>query len=94
MCFHTKPDTIWIPIGLKMQVWFGNTLNFPSQTTSGFLLADESKVWFGNLLSYPSHLTMVHGLFAKLHSDKLHGKLENLHSCKEPKYCDLYRKFA
>ena len=66
MYFQTKPDTIWIPIGLKRKVWFGNTLDFPSHTTSGFLLADKNKVWFGNLLGGPSHLTMLHAPFALL----------------------------
>ena len=63
MCLHTKPDTIWIPIGLKRKVWFGDILDFPSQTNSGFLLADKSKVWFGNLMACPSCLTMVHDPF-------------------------------
>ena len=63
ICFQTKPDTIWIPIGLKRKVWFGNTLDFPSHTTSGFLLADKNKVWLDNLLGCPSHLTMVHAPF-------------------------------
>jgi hypothetical protein len=66
MYFQTKPDTIWIPIGLTIKVWFGNTSGFPSHTTSGFLLADKNKVWFGNLLGGPSHLTMLHAPFALL----------------------------
>jgi hypothetical protein len=37
--FQTKPIMFWIPFGLKGKVWFGNTLGYPSHTTSGFLLA-------------------------------------------------------
>ena len=29
--FQSKPNMIWIPIGLKGKVWFGNTLGYPSR---------------------------------------------------------------
>ena len=43
--FKTKPVTFWIPIGLKGKIWFGNILDIPFHTTSGFLLVD--KIRFG-----------------------------------------------
>ena len=49
ICFQTKTDSIWIPIGSKKKAWFGNTLGFPSHRTSGLLLADKKEVWFGNI---------------------------------------------
>ena len=84
MYFQTKPDTIWIPIGLKRKVWFGNTLDFPSHTTSGFLLANKNKVWFDNLLGCPSHLTMVHAPFVNVrrhYNTKIKVIKVNMHNC-------------
>ena len=64
--FPNQTNTIWIPIDLKSKVWFGNTLGFPTNTTTGFLLAGKNKVWFGNTLGCPCRLTVIHAPFSKL----------------------------
>ena len=50
-----------VPFGFPLAKKEGSVfvLEFPSQTTSGFLVF-KRKVWLGNLFGCPCHLTMVH----------------------------------